>query len=101
MNYGLTDDELKFLLEKIVEPLKKHNAKVYLFGSRAKNKHSKFSDIDLVYYPDKNKQISSSEIYLLLMEVEDSKFPYKIDLVNYEELAKNYRQNVDQEKLPL
>jgi hypothetical protein len=36
MNYGLTEKELAWLHEKLITPLKKQGAHVYIFGSRAR-----------------------------------------------------------------
>lgn len=101
MRFGLTDLEFLFINEKLILPLKEKKAKVFLFGSRANGKFKKFSDIDLFYVPSADRAIPANFIYKLLSEVEESSFPYKIDLVNYFELASSYKKNVDTEKLEL
>lgn len=101
MKYGLTPEELKFLDEKIIAPLKQKDARVFIFGSRAKGTEKKFSDIDLLYIPSRGTQIKPHFIYLLLEAAEHSSFPYKIDLVEDSELAESYRPSVEQEKIEL
>ena len=101
MQYGLLDSELQFLNEKIVQPLKLQKAKVYLFGSRATGKFKKFSDIDLLYVPNKNHPILLTVITQIILNLEESDFPYKVDLVNNLELASSYRTNVDKDKIEL
>lgn len=100
MTYGLTEAEFTFLQERLIQPLKKHGAQVYLFGSRATGKHKKFSDIDILF-KESTHSIANSEIYRLLSEIEDSNFPYKIDLVAEKDLAQSYRTNIDREKIAL
>ena len=101
MKYGLTDSEFNFLNENLVLPLKKFQAQVFIFGSRVKGRHKKFSDIDLLYIPDPSSPIHASDVYQIISEIENSQFPYKIDLVNYHELASSYRMNIDSEKVAL
>ena len=98
---GLSETEFQFLNEKLLLPLKKHGAQVFLFGSRATGKHQKFSDIDLLYVDNERQPLTGPFIYTLLSEIEDSNFPYKIDLVKDLELAVSYRANVDNQKIAL
>lgn len=100
MKYGLTDSEFSFLSEQLITPLKSQGALVYLFGSRAKGTHTKFSDIDILYR-DPSDAIPNAEIYRLLSHMEESSFPYKIDLVNHAELASSYREDVERTKIQL
>ena len=98
---GLTEGEFQFLNEKLIQPLKKHGAQVFLFGSRANGKFQKFSDIDLLYVESDQQSLPGYFIYSLLAEIEESNFPYKIDLVNEQELATSYRANVELQKIAL
>ncbi len=101
MNHGLSEDEFNFLMNEVVQPLKKLNAKVFLFGSRASGQFKKFSDVDVTYIQSEKQRIPSHEIFRIITNVEDSRFSYKIDLVNYDELASSYKANVDREKIEL
>ena len=94
MKYGLSDSEYAFLQEHLIAPLKARGARVFVFGSRATGKHKKFSDIDILY-KNPTEVISNSEIYRLISFMEDSTFPYKIDLVCDSDLAASYRANVE------
>lgn len=58
-------------------------AKIFLFGSRARKTNRKFSDIDLAI---KDLEINPQTLALLKFELEESALPYKVDLVNYDEL---------------
>ena len=47
MKFGLTAEEFSLLDELVIAPLKKHDCRVWIFGSRAREDHQKFSDIDI------------------------------------------------------
>ncbi len=97
--YGLSDQDFFELQNKLIDPLKKSGADVYLFGSRATGSYKKFSDIDIFYV--QTEKLKSSVVSKILIEFEDSIFPYKIDLVNYDQLAKSFIQKIDAEKIKL
>lgn len=99
MKYGLTDSEFNFLTEQLIGPLKNYGAKVFIFGSRATGRYKKFSDIDLLYTSSPN--LSNDKIYVLLAKMEESSFPYKIDLVCDDNLAQSYRESVNADKIEL
>lgn len=97
--YGLEKkyiDLIKDILEKYLA--NKLDATVFLFGSRSTGKQKEFSDIDLTLKmsgEDTEKIISN-----IKSEFEDSDLPYKVDLVNWDELAKEYLPNIKQQKIP-
>ena len=101
MKHGLTDAEFFFLQSKLIQPLKEKKAKIFLFGSRATGHYQKFSDIDILYIPDADTPLYKHFIFSLLSEIEESNFPYKIDLVNIHELALSYKEKIEQEKIEL
>ncbi len=101
MKYGLTNEELNFLETNLIQPLKQWNAKVYIFGSRATGKYKKFSDVDILFCPDVSKPIPNHVIYSIKNVLEESRFPYKVDLVNEHELASSFRDSVDLEKIQI
>lgn len=101
MNVQLTPQELRVIFDYIVIPLNKLNSEVYLFGSRATNKAKKYSDVDILVKPlspDKNIQRQVSEIE---EKIENSNFPYKVDIVLETNLANSYREEVNKTKILL
>ncbi|MEO2152921.1 MAG: nucleotidyltransferase domain-containing protein [Aquificota bacterium] len=64
---------------------KKKNVSVYLFGSRSKGTHLKFSDIDLAFLSTED---ISEELTLLRVIIKESNFPYKVDLVDLKKGSK-------------
>lgn len=99
MKFGLSESEYEFIDKNLIEPLKQHRAKVYIFGSRATQKNHKFSDIDILFIEDKLMPIDISFISKILLFFEDSHFPYKVDLVNDQNLAHSYRQSVESSRV--
>ena len=101
MKYGLKTEDFDFLFTNLIQPLKNMGAQVYLFGSRATGKYQVFSDIDLLFLAPTDKNISQATISQLMLALEDSTFVYKVDLVNYSQLATSYKKTVDREKIEL
>lgn len=101
MKFGLTEAELHWFMSTVVNPLKEQKAKVYIFGSRANDKYKKFSDVDVLYVEDANQPINSKIILNITTAAQDSRFPYKLDLVKYDELAASYKAGIDAEKIEL
>lgn len=78
------EPEFIFLIKNCV---KKNfpQAKIFIFGSRAKENNRKFSDIDIAI---KDSKINSQKLAKTRFELEESSLPYKVDLVDYDELDK-------------
>jgi predicted nucleotidyltransferase len=96
-SYGLTPLEL----ETVWELLRKHfgelpDVKVYLFGSRAKGSHKKYSDVDLAI-KTKSKDISQ-RISLFQEDWEQSKLPYKLDVTSWSDLFRPYLPDIRRSK---
>lgn len=99
MKFGLTQNEYDYLQEELVIPLKETGANVWIFGSRARGDHKKFSDIDiLVESHDKN---ISSLLSNIREKFEEGNFPYKIDLLLIEDLAQSYKDSVLEDRIRL
>ena len=78
------NSEKKFI-SLIKTTVDKHlrGAEVFLFGSRAKNTNQEFSDIDIAI---KCSNLDFATLAKIRFDLEESYLPYKIDLVNYEDL---------------
>jgi predicted nucleotidyltransferase len=99
MNFGLTSDEIALLRKIVMIPLTKWGVKTYIFGSRARGKYHRFSDVDLLFEQAPNQLIPIAEISEIRENLENSNFPYKVDLVDSLNLAASYRTQVNQEKI--
>ncbi len=90
--FGLTKAQYELLSAVAIEPLKKANCKVWVFGSRATNKHQKFSDVDLLY--ESSGELEMNVIFKIKSELEDSNFALKVDIVNLKDLAESYKEDI-------
>ena len=99
MKFGFTENELDYFQKELVSPLKDIDAKVWIFGSRARGDHQKFSDVDILVesHDEKINQLLSS----IREKFEEGSFPYKIDLLLLEDLAKSYRDSVLKDRIEL
>jgi uncharacterized protein len=96
MKFGLTTSELNFILSTIVDPIKKQGAKVFCYGSRARGDYKKFSDLDLMV--ENGDEIN---LYELHEKVQESNFPYKVDIVHYKDFADAYKTGYEKDKIAL
>lgn len=78
-------DLLKSIFEKYFS--EEQDLKIYLFGSRATGKFKEFSDIDIAI---KSKKNLGNLLFKIQSELEDSDLPYKVDLLNWNNIAKEY-----------
>jgi uncharacterized protein len=97
MNFGLSADDHEILEELVLIPLSTVGANFWCFGSRARGDFSKFSDIDILVSP-KNAELESV-LSLVREKIEQSNFPYKVDLVFEVDVAASYRKQVQAEKV--
>lgn len=88
------------LLRRGTKFIKKASRMRGFFGSWANGKFKKFSDIDILYQ-ETSHEIPTSKISTLITFLEESNFSYKVDLVNDKQLAKSYRENVEEQKIEL
>ena len=94
MPFGLTDAQFKILNELVIQPLKAQSLEVYIFGSRATGKHHTHSDVDIIFVVPKGKALPLGFVAKITEAVEESRFPFKVDLVNEDQLASSYREQV-------
>ncbi|TCS95191.1 hypothetical protein EDC36_11627 [Tepidimonas ignava] len=81
---------------RILAPLaQRHQAIVYLFGSRARGDARRTSDIDLAVRAA--MPIPADTLAEAKQALEDSRVPFRVDLVDYETAASELRQAIDAE----
>jgi predicted nucleotidyltransferase len=99
MTFGISDKDWEFLNKHLFSFIKSQNCKMYIFGSRAKGKNHKFSDVDILVEdtPNLDKSLLSRQVDF----IHESQFPYKIDLVYSSSLAASYKIDVDQSKIEI
>lgn len=88
MNSKIQIDESHYNMAKNI--LNNYNVKALIFGSRAKNTASKFSDLDLVILDPIEKKIFIS----IKNDFEESNLPYKVDLILWNELDQSFQNQI-------
>lgn len=86
----LTENQ-KIILSKILGDLPN---KIYVFGSRARNTARPDSDLDLCIFPVKGSPISLTRMALLREAFENSKLPFVVDLVAFNNLPDSFQKKV-------
>lgn len=70
-------------------------SEVFVFGSRSRGDYKRYSDLDLAI---KLAQASSLKNWLEVQEqFSESRIPIKIDLVNLDQIDRNFRQSIEAE----
>jgi len=98
MKFGLTEKQYRYIQEVVVAPLKNRGATVWIFGSRARKDHGKFSDLDIMVDSEEDISLLVSKIQETL---ENGNFPYKVDIVQSKDFAESYRESFEVDKVEL
>lgn len=101
LRFGLTKAHFSILDQLLIQPLKLSGAKVWIFGSRARGDHRPASDVDIIYELPSGHSLPSGLLFTITSNMEESRFPYLLDLVNVKDLALSYREGVMSEKIEL
>ncbi len=80
------EKEIKNILQKFVD-FKKYN--VFVFGSRVKGKARKFSDYDVGVVG--REPLGFKKIAQINEELEESDLPYRVDVVDFSTVSKNFK----------
>ncbi len=76
------EEKFIFLIKNCVKKFLPE-AKIFIFGSRVKETNREFSDIDIAI---RSAEINSAALAKIRFELEESALPYKVDVVDYDEL---------------
>lgn len=98
MKFGLSNQQYSYLQDTVVTPLKSEGATVWIFGSRARGDHEKYSDVDIMVRCEGDISADVSNIQELL---DDGNFPYKVDIVLSSNFAESYRESFDRDKVQI
>lgn len=94
-SFGLSEEHDQFLKNLFTKHLGNLKGKIWIFGSRATGTFQKYSDIDLLI---DCPQLTAQLLSKISEELEESSFPYKVDLVDLRKLAPEYAAGVQAEK---
>jgi uncharacterized protein len=79
------------LKQIILEELAGEDIRVFLFGSRARGTHRSGSDVDIGLMP--TKTMDPIGIAVLRERIEASNIPYKVDIVNFQDVSDEFRKS--------
>lgn len=80
-------------LSIIKEILKKYPYTFYVYGSRAKKKARKNSDLDLCY----KEKIPGEVISTIKEQFEESDIPFKVDIVSWESMNPTFQKLIEKD----
>ncbi len=86
-----TINYLEKLRKLVLNFLENNDAKIILFGSRARKNNRDNSDVDIGIIPKQNNSINN-KITLLKEAIEQSNIPYKVDVVNFAETSVEFQE---------
>lgn len=85
------------IIKKIASDIfKEKKVKIYLFGSRSRNDFHSTSDIDLAV-----EGASKILISLFKEELEESRIPYNVDVIDLKEAPENLKEEIKKEGIVL
>ena len=75
------------------------NAKIFIFGSRARGENYTASDIDVGILPESDDRDIRFKISLLREKFENSNIPQKVDVVNLNEVSDDFKKEIWKEAI--
>ena len=94
MKFGMTEEQFELLKRLVITPLKALGAEVFIFGSRVGTSYHHHSDVDILYSFGAGKTVDAVAVSKIREAIEESRFPFKVDLVDEKDLAESYRSGV-------
>ena len=88
----LEDRYIDFIKNTIMQHLKEY--KLYIFGSRVKNRAKKYSDVDIAI---DSKELTPAIKSHLEFIFEDSTFPYEVDIVDLNKISDSFKNLIQNE----
>lgn len=85
----LEEKYISFIKEVIFKYLQE--GKIYLFGSRAKGKARKYSDIDIAL---DNKDLDKTILLKIKNEFENSTLPYEVDVLDLNNISESFKKHI-------
>ena len=79
----------------VMEGLKGHRAKVYLFGSRSRGDARRWSDVDVAVLP--LEPLPRNLLGEIREALEESKVPYTVDVVDLSQADASFKEAVERE----
>lgn len=90
----------RLLVEAILTTHLPFNTQVWVFGSRATGDARKQSDLDLLINWE-NKPLPYQIKLQLIEAFDESRLPYKVDLVDFNDISESFKQQIYASSIPL
>ncbi len=87
------------IVQSILQRTLTKDAKVWVFGSRAKGTATRSSDLDLAI--DSGRALDREESSALFHAFEESDLPYKVDVVDLYAVNKTFKIIIEQQRIAL
>ena len=95
---GLPVDHIRLVLD-ILRAHLPPSTKAWVFGSRTTGRARRYSDLDLAI--DAGRRLTLDEIARLSEAFSESDLPYKVDLVDWQDIDDRWRQTIEAERVAL
>ena len=96
------DKHLKIVLDILKQYIQKNTGiEIYAYGSRVKNTHKKYSDLDLVIINNSAEKLDFLLTADLREEFEESDLPYTVDILEYAGLPEHMEQEINKLKVKI
>lgn len=96
-HFGLERRHWNVIESLLIQPLKQLGCQLWVFGSRARRDHKKFSDLDILI----GGPVERTKLASIAEHLEESTIPIRVDLVHEDDLAESYRSSVIAARIPL
>ena len=83
-------DYIKLCKELVLKNINTSEYAVFLFGSRAYDRHPEKADIDIGVLGE--KEMPAYEKYLIKDKIEEAEIPYNVDIIDFFSAEKNFRK---------
>lgn len=97
MKFGIKDDQWQIIDQLLIQPVKKQGGALWVFGSRARGDYRTFSDLDVLVKSDLPFPVGF--LSKIKEDLEESRITIKIDLVEIEDLAESYKDNILRDRI--
>ena len=96
----ITAKELS-IVQQILKQYLPSNARVWVFGSRSLGKATLYSDLDLTIALSKQATLTLDTLAALQTAFEFSDLPYKVDLVDWNQISEEFKMAISQTRKAL
>lgn len=86
-------------IELILAPIVAKGYRVYAFGSRVKNQHRSYSDLDLLI--EGQEALPKEDIYKLQEAFEESDLPFRVDISDSAKVSDSFKTCIKNELVKL